>query len=49
MTSNHEALDSDEIVPQRATRSLLAVLALLEPIEEDFPPIEELPLERVEL
>ncbi len=29
--------------------SLLAVLATLKPIEDDFPPIEELPLRPVEL
>ena len=29
--------------------SLLAVLATLKPIEEDFPPIEELPLRPVDL
>ncbi|HEC12425.1 MAG TPA: AbrB/MazE/SpoVT family DNA-binding domain-containing protein [Acidiferrobacteraceae bacterium] len=29
-------------------RSLLAVLASLEPLEEDFPPIEELPSEPVD-
>ena len=29
--------------------SLLAVLATVKPIEEDFPPIEELPLRPVDL
>jgi antitoxin VapB len=35
-----------EPVPQR---SLLAVLATLAPLDEDFPPIDELPLRPVEL
>jgi hypothetical protein len=30
-------------------KSLLDVLASLEPLEDDFPPIEELPLDPVEL
>jgi antitoxin VapB len=30
-------------------RSLLAVLATLEPLDEEFPPIEELPIEPVDL
>jgi antitoxin VapB len=30
-------------------KSLLAVLATLEPLEEEFPPIEELPTDSVEL
>lgn len=30
-------------------RSLLAVLETLEPLEEDFPDISELPLDRVDL
>jgi len=30
-------------------RSLLAVLATLQPLEEDFPPIEELPHDAVDL
>ena len=30
-------------------RSLLALLATLEPLEEDFPPVEELPHAEVDL
>lgn len=30
-------------------KSLLAVLATLEPIDEDFPPIPDLPVDSVEL
>lgn len=42
--------EGDRLVIEPAPpRSLLAVLATLEPIEETFPPIEELPLEPVEL
>jgi len=39
-----------EARPEQARRcSLLSVLASLSPIEEEFPPVEELPLEPVEL
>jgi antitoxin VapB len=42
--------EGDRLVIEPAPpRSLLAVLATLEPIEETLPPIEELPLEPVEL
>jgi hypothetical protein len=34
---------------ESSNRRLLEVLATLEPIEEDFPEIEELPVEPVEL
>lgn len=36
------------LVPKRP-KSLLAVLKALEPLREEFPPIEELPIEAVEL
>ena len=42
--------EGDRLVIEPAPpRSLLAVLATLEPIEETLPPIEELPLEPDEL
>ena len=42
--------EGDRLVIEPApSRSLLAVLAMLEPLEESFPPIEELPLEPVDL
>ncbi len=42
--------EGDRLVIEPAPpRSLLAVLATLEPIDECLPPIEELPLEPVEL
>ena len=42
--------EGDRLVIEPAPpRSLLAVLATLEPLEETFPPIEELPLDPVEL
>ena len=42
--------DGDRLVIEPAPpRSLLAVLAMLEPIEETFAEIDELPLEPVEL
>ncbi len=42
--------EGDRLVIEPAPpRSLLAVLATLEPLEETFPPVEELPLEPVEL
>ena len=42
--------EGDRLVIEPAPpRSLLAVLATLEPIEETLPPLEELPLEPVEL
>lgn len=37
------------IIEPAPTRSLLALLAALEPIEETFPPIPELPLDSVDL
>lgn len=37
------------VIEPAAPQSLLALLATLEPIDEDFPEIEELPLEPVEL
>ena len=37
------------IIEPVAPCSLLAVLATLEPVEEDFPPIEKLPAEPVDL
>jgi antitoxin VapB len=37
------------VIEATAPRSLLAVLATLEPIEEDFPRIEELPHSTVDL
>ncbi len=37
------------IIEPVAPRSLLAVLASLEPLEENFPQIEELPSEPVDL
>jgi antitoxin VapB len=37
------------IIEPAAPRSLLAVLAPLAPLDEEFPPITELPLDPVEL
>jgi antitoxin VapB len=37
------------IIEPAPPRSLLAALALLEPIEEDFPPIIDRPPDRIEL
>lgn len=37
------------IIEPAAPRSLLAVLARLDPIDEDFPPIEELAHDHVDL
>lgn len=37
------------VIEPAAPQSLLALLATLEPLDEDFPEIEELPLEPVEL
>ncbi len=37
------------IIEPAPTRSLLAVLATLPTLDEDFPPIEDLPAEPVEL
>ena len=42
--------EGDRLVIEPAPpRSLLALLATLEPIDEDFPPIDELPQTPVEL
>lgn len=42
--------DGDRLVIEPAPpTSLLAWLATLEPLDEEFPPIEELPIEPVEL
>lgn len=40
---------SRPIIEAAPPRSLLAVLAGLEPLDDDFPPIEELPLDSVDL
>jgi antitoxin VapB len=37
------------IIEPVASTSLLAVLASIEPIDEEFPPIRELPVDRVDL
>lgn len=37
------------IIEPAPTKSLLAVLAALQPMTDDFPAIEELPIEPVEL
>lgn len=37
------------IIEPAPPRSLLALLATLEPIDEEFPPIEELPTDSVDL
>lgn len=37
------------IIEPGPPRSLLAVLELLEPLDEDFPPIPDLPIDRIEL
>lgn len=37
------------IIEPAQPASLLAVLATLEPLEEDFPPISDLPVDRVDL
>ncbi len=37
------------VIEPAAPQSLLALLATLKPLDEDFPPIEELPLEPVDL
>jgi len=37
------------IIEPAPPKSLLAVLASLEPLDEDFPPIQDLPLRPVEL
>lgn len=36
------------VIEPAAPQSLLALLATLKPIDEDFPPIEELPLEPID-
>jgi antitoxin VapB len=41
--------EGDRLVIEPAACSLLAVLRSLDPIEEEFPPIEELPHTPVEL
>jgi antitoxin VapB len=49
----HEAIlskDGDRlIIEPAAPHSLLAVLDGLEPLDEEFPPIEELPLDSADL
>ena len=41
--------DGDRLIIEPAEpRSLLAVLATLEPIDDEFPPVPELPLDSVE-
>ncbi len=37
------------VIEPAAPQSLLALLATLKPLDEDFPPIDELPLEPVDL
>ena len=37
------------IIEPAEPASLLAVLATLEPLDEEFPPIRELPVDRVDL
>lgn len=37
------------IIEPTRPKSLLAVLATLEPLDEDFPPIADLPIDSVEL
>jgi antitoxin VapB len=37
------------IIEPAAPKSLLSVLATLKPLEEDFPPIRDLPRDRVDL
>ena len=37
------------IIEAAAPRSLLALLKTLRPLEEDFPPVEDLPIRPVEL
>jgi len=37
------------IIEPAPPRSLLAVLAMLKPLDEDFPPISDLPPDRVDL
>ena len=37
------------IIEPAAPKSLLSVLATLKPLEEDFPPIRDLPPDRVDL
>ena len=42
--------DGDRLIIEPApTRSLLEVLATMEPIDEDFPEIEDLPLDDIDL
>jgi antitoxin VapB len=42
--------EGDRLILEPApAQSLLAVLATLEPIEEDFPPIDDLPTDPVDL
>ncbi|MGA8170412.1 MAG: AbrB/MazE/SpoVT family DNA-binding domain-containing protein [Methylocystis sp.] len=45
MRKEGERLVIEPVVP----RSLLALLGILSPLDEDFAPIEELPLEQVDL
>ena len=37
------------VIEPAAPQSLLALLAILSPLDEDFAPIEELPIEQVDL
>jgi antitoxin VapB len=37
------------VIEPAAPQSLLALLSTLQPLDEDFPPIEDAPPERVEL
>jgi antitoxin VapB len=37
------------IIEPASPKSLLALLAMLEPLDEEFPPVHELPLDPVEL
>lgn len=49
----HDAIMRKEgdclVIEPAPPRSLLNVLATLEPLDEQFPPIEELPLEPIDL
>jgi antitoxin VapB len=41
--------EGQRLIIEPTPKSLLAVLATLEPLDEDFPPIPELPLSPVKL